>query len=59
MAANSAGIAIAATTDKLATAAPFRVAGPEAISHLIVEEAAPRRDLAEFERRGAAIRFAD
>jgi DeoR/GlpR family transcriptional regulator of sugar metabolism len=58
MAANSEGIAIAATTEKLATAAPFRVAAPEAISHLIVEDAVPREILAAFEGRGAAIHFA-
>lgn len=58
MAANSEGIAIAATIDKLATAAPFRVAAAEAISHLIVETAASREILAAFERRGAAIHLA-
>jgi DeoR/GlpR family transcriptional regulator of sugar metabolism len=58
MAANSNGIAIAATTDKLATAAPFRVAGPAAISHLIVEKAAPAGILADFERCGAAVHLA-
>ena len=58
MAANSNGIAIAATTDKLATAAPFRVAGPEAISHLIVEKTAPAGILADFERCGAVVHLA-
>ena len=58
MAANSNGIAIAATTEKLATAAPFRVAAPEAISHLIVEKAAPADILAEFERGGAVVHLA-
>ena len=58
MARNSAGIAIAATSDKLATAAPFRVAAPEAVSHLIVEHAAPREVLAAFEACGAVIHFA-
>ena len=59
MTANSAGIAIAATTDKLSTAAPFRVAAPEAISHLIVEKAAPREILAAFEGRCTVIHLAD
>ena len=55
---NSAGIVIAATTDKLATAAPFRVAGPEAIRHLVVDRAASREVLAEFEKQGSTIHFA-
>jgi DeoR/GlpR family transcriptional regulator of sugar metabolism len=58
MAKNSTSIAIAATTDKLATAAPFRVAEPEAISHLIVEKTAPADILAEFEGCGAVIHLA-
>ena len=58
MASNSAGIAIAATTDKLATAAPFRVAGPEAIRHLVVDRAASREVLAEFEELGSTIHLA-
>jgi DeoR/GlpR family transcriptional regulator of sugar metabolism len=58
MAANSNGIAIAATTDKLGTAAPFRVAGPAAISHLIVEKTAPAGILADFERCGAVLHLA-
>ena len=58
MAANSAGIAIAATTEKLATAAPFRVAAAEAVTHLVVEKGAPAGVLADFRRRGAKIHIA-
>lgn len=58
MAKNSAGIVIAVTNDKLATAAPYRVAAPDAIRHLVVERTAPAAILADFERRGVEIRFA-
>ncbi|GLQ82902.1 DeoR family transcriptional regulator [Mesorhizobium huakuii] len=58
MARNSAGIVIAVTNDKLATAAPYRVAGAEAIRHLVVEKTAPAAILADFESRGAEIHFA-
>ncbi|PBB35767.1 DeoR/GlpR family DNA-binding transcription regulator [Mesorhizobium sp. WSM3868] len=58
MARNSAGIVIAVTNDKLATAAPYRVAAPEAISHLVVDKTAPPAILADFERLGAEIHFA-
>jgi len=58
MARNSAGIVIAVTNDKLATAAPYRVAGAEAIRHLVVDKTAPAAILADFERHGAEIHFA-
>ena len=58
MAKNSAGVVIAVTNDKLATAAPYRVAGAEAIRHLVVEKTAPAAILADFERQGAEIHFA-
>ncbi|MEZ2333873.1 DeoR/GlpR family DNA-binding transcription regulator [Mesorhizobium sp. RCC_202] len=58
MARNSAGIVITVTNDKLATAAPYRIAGSEAIRHLVVEKTAPAAILADFERQGAEIRFA-
>ncbi|PBC00767.1 DeoR/GlpR family DNA-binding transcription regulator [Mesorhizobium sp. WSM3860] len=58
MARNSAGIVIAATSDKLATAAPYRVAAPDAIRHLVVDKTAPSAILADFERLGAEIHFA-
>ncbi|MDG4854339.1 MULTISPECIES: DeoR/GlpR family DNA-binding transcription regulator [unclassified Mesorhizobium] len=58
MAGNSAGIVIAVTNDKLATAAPYRVAAPDAISHLVVDKTAPSPILADFERLGAEIHFA-
>jgi DeoR/GlpR family transcriptional regulator of sugar metabolism len=55
MAANSSGIVIAATTDKLATAAPFRVATADAVTHLVVEGSAPAGVLAAFRRGGTKI----
>ncbi|RWG17780.1 MAG: DeoR/GlpR transcriptional regulator, partial [Mesorhizobium sp.] len=58
MARNSAGIVIAVTNDKLATAAPYRVAAPDAISHLVVDKTAPSAILADFERLGVEIHFA-
>lgn len=58
MAKNSTGIVIAVTNDKLATAAPYRVARPEAIRHLVVEKTAPSAVLADFERQGAEIHLA-
>ncbi|MEW6633988.1 MAG: DeoR/GlpR family DNA-binding transcription regulator [Pseudomonadota bacterium] len=58
MARNSAGIVIAVTNDKLATAAPYRVAAPDAIRHLIVEKTAPEAILADFGRLGVEIHFA-
>ena len=58
MARNSASIVIAVTNDKLATAAPYRVAGAEAIRHLVVDKTAPAAILADFERYGAEIHFA-
>jgi DeoR/GlpR family transcriptional regulator of sugar metabolism len=59
MAEYSTGLAVAATTDKLATVAPFRVAGPAAIRHLIVERDAPAPTLAEFANRGATVHLCD
>ncbi|RVC93923.1 DeoR/GlpR transcriptional regulator, partial [Mesorhizobium sp. M2A.F.Ca.ET.029.05.1.1] len=58
MAKNSAGIVIAVTNDKLATAAPYRVAGADAIRHLVVEKTAPAATLADFQSQGAQIHFA-
>jgi DeoR/GlpR family transcriptional regulator of sugar metabolism len=58
MAKNSAGIVIAVTNDKLATAAPYRVAGADAIRHLVVENTAPTATLADFQSHGAQIHFA-
>ncbi|MGX8007912.1 DeoR/GlpR family DNA-binding transcription regulator [Mesorhizobium sp. ORM8.1] len=58
MAKNSAGIVITVTNDKLATAAPYRIAGSDAIRYLVVEKTAPAAILADFERQGAEIRFA-
>jgi DeoR/GlpR family transcriptional regulator of sugar metabolism len=58
MTANSAGIVVATTSDKLATAAPFRVAAPAAITHLVVEANASSHLLAAFKRLGARIHIA-
>ena len=43
MVASSARVIVAATTDKLGTAAPYRVVGPEAITDLIVRADAEER----------------
>jgi DeoR/GlpR family transcriptional regulator of sugar metabolism len=59
MAANSGGIVIAVTSDKLATAAPFRVAAAEAVTHLVVEKGAPASVLADFKRGGTKIHVAN
>ena len=59
MAENSGSLAIAATSDKLATEAPFRVAGPGEIAHLVLERVVPAAVAADFEIRGAAVHWAD
>ena len=59
MAENSRCLAVAATSDKLATEAPFRVAGPGEIAHLVLERDAPAALVADFERGGAVVHRAD
>lgn len=59
MAEQSSSLAVAATTDKLATAAPFRVTKPDAITHLIVESGAPPSILASFAEQGSQVHVAD
>ncbi len=58
MVRNSGGIVVATTSDKLATAAPFRVAAADAVTHLVVEEDAPSRVLAAFRRLGTKVHIA-
>jgi DeoR/GlpR family transcriptional regulator of sugar metabolism len=58
MALSSGGIVVATTSDKLARAAPFRVAAPEAVTHLVVDENAPARVLAAFRRLGTKVHIA-
>ena len=58
MVSNSSGVVIAVTNDKLATAAPFRVAKSDAIRHLIVERTAPRDVLSGFVSGGTAVHLA-
>jgi DeoR/GlpR family transcriptional regulator of sugar metabolism len=58
MAENSAEIVVVASRDKLATAAPFRVAAPQEISHLVVDSAAPQDVLLRFEENGTRIHLA-
>lgn len=55
MATGSAAIAVAATTRKLGTHAPFRVAPPDAIRHLIVPKTAPADLLAAFRAAGSTV----
>ena len=59
MAEHSSSLVVAATTDKLATAAPFRVTKPDAITHLVVESGAPPPILASFTEQGSQVHFAD
>jgi DeoR/GlpR family transcriptional regulator of sugar metabolism len=58
MAANSGGIVVAATRDKLGTAAPFRVAPLEAITHLVVDKGTPKGTLTEFRATSVKLHFA-
>lgn len=58
MAKNSAAIVVAATADKLSTAAPYRVAGPEAIGHIVVDRAAPADMLDAFRGLGTQVHLA-
>ncbi|MFT3973281.1 MAG: DeoR/GlpR family DNA-binding transcription regulator [Amaricoccus sp.] len=55
MAAASRRLAVAATTDKLGTAAAFAVAAPEAIGDLVVSPDAPAETLTAFARLGTVI----
>jgi len=52
-------VAVAATTDKLATAAPFAVAPVSRLTHLVVEADAPEKTLAPLRRAGVAIHRAE
>jgi DeoR/GlpR family transcriptional regulator of sugar metabolism len=58
MAGNSSSIVVIATSDKLATAAPFHVARPETIRHLVVDRDAPVEKCAQFERNGTIVHTA-
>lgn len=55
MAAASRRLAVAATRDKLGTAAPFAVAPPEAVSDLVVAADVPALSLAPFEALGVRL----
>ncbi|MES2743303.1 MAG: DeoR/GlpR family DNA-binding transcription regulator [Pseudomonadota bacterium] len=56
--AASASVAVAVSNAKLGTGAPFAVAGPGAIAHLIVEHDAAPASLAGVERERTRIHFA-
>jgi DeoR/GlpR family transcriptional regulator of sugar metabolism len=56
--AASAQVAVAVTNEKLATAAPYRVASLMQINHLIVEADAAPQHLAALRQCGAALRVA-
>lgn len=58
MAKHSTSLVVAATTDKLATVAPFRVTGPDAITHLIVEAGASPSIFASFAAQGSQVHVA-
>ena len=55
----STDVAVAATNDKLGTAAPFIVAPADRISHLVVEADAPHARVARFEDLGIEVLAAD
>ena len=59
MSEHSLSLVVVATTDKLATAAPFRVTKPDAITHLVVEFGAPPPILASFAEQGSQVHVAD
>lgn len=58
MVTQSRAIAVAATRDKLGTAAPFRVATPDRLTHLVAEADADRKLLADIASNGTAIHYA-
>ncbi|SHG05483.1 transcriptional regulator, DeoR family [Kaistia soli DSM 19436] len=55
MVGNSRLIAVAAIADKLATAAPYRVAPMTAVSHLVTELSVPEEMTAAIEALGCAV----
>ncbi len=55
MVANSRAVAVAATADKLSTAAPYYVAPASAITHLVTEVTAPATALAAFAALNVSI----
>lgn len=55
MARASARIAVAATSDKLGTAAPFLVADPSCVTHLLVDHLAPESGLEAFRAQGTQV----
>lgn len=58
MVMQSRAVVVAATTDKLGLAAPFRIARPEALTHLVVEADADPDLLADFAVQGTTIHHA-
>lgn len=55
MVRQSRALVVAATSDKLGLAAPFRVARPEALTHLVVEAGADAALLAGFAALGTTV----
>lgn len=58
MVTQSRAVAVAATSDKLGLAAPFRVARPETLTHLVVEPTADPGRLGDFAAQGTTIHHA-
>jgi len=58
MVAQSRAVAVAATSDKLGTAAPFRIVAPSDLIHLVVERDADPDMLARFSDSGTFIHLA-
>lgn len=58
MVMQSRALVVAATSDKLGLAAPFRVARPEALTHLVVEAGADAALLEDFAALGTTVHHA-
>ncbi len=55
---SSSAVVVAATADKLVTAAPFRVVGPEMIQHLVVDSLVQTDVITDFEKTGISVHLA-
>jgi DeoR/GlpR family transcriptional regulator of sugar metabolism len=58
MARQSTRLVVAATSDKIATIAPFQVAPADAVDHLVILHGADLQTVAAFERLGTSVHVA-
>jgi DeoR/GlpR family transcriptional regulator of sugar metabolism len=58
MVMQSRAMVVAATSDKLGLAAPFRVARPESLTHLVVEPTADQGQVGDFSALGTIVHHA-